>query len=511
MEDYCKILIIDDEYIMRQGLKHMIDWEAEGFTVVGDASNGQEGIAMVEQYHPHIILCDMVMPIMDGIEFTSIMSQKYPETQIIILSGYDKFEYVRNTMKNGAVDYILKPTINPVELTNTLNKVAKNIPGLKMNKNKGFQYDRYMERYLLGYDENLDRKEFQKYFTQSNYIMVLVHIKKFNEKGKDMMSMLYSKLEDYVESFSYGKALLMLLEEKNACIVLNTDSFGVKETIAGIDKLSEQMSHLCDRLLFVRTKPVNDIRDLKDLYSNQMVVGVNRKFYHKDEYIIECGQDKWDAKIEKFDYSKYSQFLDKKRYKDGLDMLYDYANKAIDGRIDEFKLKNQIQNMLYNLIFTFDAKEVDIEELRQKLFARIDATSYAEDFKELLDGIRDDINLFVKDKQENDNEIISKILNYIHDHYNEELDLAEVAKVFNFNYSYLSYYFNYHVKEGFSEYLNGIRVNEACNLLKDSDRTIVEISEIVGYSDQSYFSRVFKKITGMSPMMWRKQNTNNNA
>ncbi len=506
MEGYCKILIIDDEYIMRQGLKHMLDWEAEGYTIVGDASNGKEGLAMVEQYNPHIILCDMVMPVMDGIEFTSIINEKYPETQIIILSGYDKFEYVRSTMKNGAIDYILKPTINPEELLNVLNRATRNIPGLKMKKNTGFQYDKYMERYLLGYDENLDIAEFQKYFKQSSYIMIMLHIKKYNEKGKDMTSMLYSKLEDYVDSFSYGTALLMLLEEKNACIILNTDSFGVKDALLSIDKLGEQMSHLCDKLLFVRTKPVNDLKALKNLYTNQMITGVNRKFYYKNQYIIECGEDICHGKLEKLDYNKYAQLLEKNRVRDALEMLIQYAKDAINIKMDEYKLKNQIQNMLYNLIYTLNVKEEEIEGLRQKLFTRIDATSYAEDFKELLDGIQDDIIIFAKDKQVSENEVISKMLDYIYQHYNEELDMAEVARVFNFNYSYLSSYFNYHVKEGFSEYLNNIRVGEACKLLKNSEKTIVEISEIVGYSDQSYFSRVFKRVTGMSPMAWRKQN-----
>lgn len=76
MEEYCRILIIDDEFIMRQGLKHMADWEKEGFRIVGEASNGREGLEMIPKVHPHIILCDIVMPEMDGVEFAGILKDK---------------------------------------------------------------------------------------------------------------------------------------------------------------------------------------------------------------------------------------------------------------------------------------------------------------------------------------------------------------------------------------------------------------------------------------------------
>ena len=94
MAGYCKVVIIDDEYIMRQGMKHMLDWEKEGFQIVGEASNGQEGLEVIEKTLPNIVLADIVMPVLDGIEFSEILQKKFPEMQLIILSSYDKFEFV---------------------------------------------------------------------------------------------------------------------------------------------------------------------------------------------------------------------------------------------------------------------------------------------------------------------------------------------------------------------------------------------------------------------------------
>ena len=90
----CKVLIVDDEFITRQGISHMIMWEQEGFQLVGEASNGQEGIEMIEKYQPDIVLADIVMPVLNGIEFSMILQEKYPNIKLIILSSYDNFEYV---------------------------------------------------------------------------------------------------------------------------------------------------------------------------------------------------------------------------------------------------------------------------------------------------------------------------------------------------------------------------------------------------------------------------------
>ena len=134
MSDYCRILIVDDEYIMRRGIRFMLNWEEQGFEVVGEASNGKEALEMIEDLKPHIVFCDIVMPVMDGIDFIKIAHRRHPDIQILILSGYDKFEYVRQALLNGAADYILKPTLNPEELTKLLNKTAARIPGLQLKK-----------------------------------------------------------------------------------------------------------------------------------------------------------------------------------------------------------------------------------------------------------------------------------------------------------------------------------------------------------------------------------------
>ncbi|MBD1382891.1 response regulator [Bacillus sp. IB182487] len=103
--ELCRTIIADDEILIRQGIKHYINWEEEGFQIVGEASNGQEALELIESTNPHIILTDIVMPIMDGEQLTKIVKSKYPHIEIIILSSFGEFEYVRSTFQSGVIDY----------------------------------------------------------------------------------------------------------------------------------------------------------------------------------------------------------------------------------------------------------------------------------------------------------------------------------------------------------------------------------------------------------------------
>ena len=136
IQELCRTLIVDDEMLIRQGIKHYINWEEEGFQIIGEASNGQEALELIELMNPHIILTDIVMPIMGGEELTRIVKTKYPHIEIIILSSFGEFEYVRSTFQSGVVDYILKPKLNSQELLNVLKKAVNRIPLFHLKENK---------------------------------------------------------------------------------------------------------------------------------------------------------------------------------------------------------------------------------------------------------------------------------------------------------------------------------------------------------------------------------------
>lgn len=197
MAEYCKVVIIDDEFIMRQGMKHMLDWEKEGFQIVGEASNGQEGLEVIEKTKPNIVLTDIVMPVLDGIEFSEILNKRFPEMQLVILSSYIKFEYVKATFLNGVVDYILKPTLNPEILLSTLKKVAGKIPGMELERKEIDSVQSQMERFLCGYQEKLDEALFVEYFPHTLYRLLGINLKKVCGNQKDKIASVQESIFDF--------------------------------------------------------------------------------------------------------------------------------------------------------------------------------------------------------------------------------------------------------------------------------------------------------------------------
>ncbi len=507
MAYYCKILIIDDEFIMRQGLKHMVDWEKEGFEIVGEASNGKEGLQMIEQLHPHIVLCDIVMPIMDGMDFSNMVQKLHPEIQIIILSSYDNFEYVKSTLLSGAVDYVLKPTLNPEELLAVLRKAMKRIPGLKVQKDASVSNEKAMERYLLGFDATLDGLQFGTFFTNTYYRMLGFYMKRRNQKERDISADLYEQTERFWQRQDYCKNVLVVLQGEIICMVLNYNANQEQRMSEDMQLLVEQLTILYPGFFGVCSRRMNDTRGLRACYQEELLPAMEQAFYYETEHlrILEEGQAVASA-IEKFDYTHYSNLLAGKNYGEATDMLDRYVQASLAIKMDEYRLKNQTKNMLYNFLESIDQEENEREQLRYEFFRMIDETDYAAGFTEVFGQIMQRLRVASNNEQLGNDKRIRQILDYIRENYNQELDLTEIANVFNFNYYYLSAYFNQHMMEGFSDYLNRVRIEQACNMLRENELTIAQISGAVGYSDHSYFCRVFKKITGETPSAWRRGN-----
>ena len=172
MNEYLKILIVDDEFIMRQGIAHMIDWEKEGFQIIGQASNGQEALEIIKENVPDIIISDVVMPQLNGIELAKVIQNNYPQIKIIILSSYSDFEYVKSSFQNGAVDYILKPSLNPSEMLKTLKKISnQNKSNTDETGDSNSNTNNMINRLILGFDVNIDYEHLNSLFTCPSFCL----------------------------------------------------------------------------------------------------------------------------------------------------------------------------------------------------------------------------------------------------------------------------------------------------------------------------------------------------
>lgn len=504
MSDYCRILIVDDEYIMRRGIRFMLNWEEQGFEVVGEASNGKEALEMIEDLKPHIVFCDIVMPVMDGIDFIKIAHRRHPDIQILILSGYDKFEYVRQALLNGAADYILKPTLNPEELTKLLNKTAARIPGLQLKKKEFSGLETKLEKFLKGGGENIRPQEFETVFPHSNYRLLGLPVKLQNSKGEDLSQILFEKAESCLKEQMPGSHLKFLYNPEFLCVVVNYPLKSHDKFLEAMENMMSQLTLIHSQAFAVLSDERKRLEDLKQDFSNPEFMEAEM-FYHRGVHIYMLDEEKPDRpELEKFDYRKFCTIASEGKYADAAELFRKYISKAVEVQMPEFKLKNQTKNLLYNLIGSVEGNMQQLEEIRYTYFGKIDQAVYVEDFLEVFREMMAALLECLGDNTELQDKKIQQMLAYIAEHYREEMDLSDLADNFSFNYSYLSTYFNTRMGEGFSEYLNRIRIQHACSYLEKSELPIAVISEMTGYSDQSYFSRVFKKITGETPSAYRR-------
>ena len=499
---YCRVLIVEDEFIMRQGMKHMIEWEREGFTIVGEATNGQEALELIDTLKPHIVISDIVMPILNGVDFSKSIQRKYPEVQIIILSSYDNFEYVKDTLLSGAVDYILKPTLNQTQLLVSLNKAVNRIPGLELIKDEDMYYSNILERYIIGFEDNIDSKSFFNIFPNTCFRLLGINIKQAYGRNRKTVKEINGVIEEYLINKNYIFIKFILSEEVLLYLInyrINED----KKIVNDFEKYIENKI-IQENTFLIITSSFNDLSKIRDVYNNKFLPYLALKFYYKNKIILDTETVTLEEKIEKFNSTKYDNLLKRKDFITAINMMKKYIDLAVLSKMEEYKLKNLVKNLLYNLIVSLEAYDLKVEELRQGYFKKIDKIQYLEEFINVIEEITLQMNEFINKNVNLEEDRISEILDYIVEHYDKSLELSDIAKAFNFNYYYLSYYFNNHCSEGFSEYLNRIRIEKACELLKDNKLYVSEISSMIGYSDHSYFCRVFKKITGYTPSRYRR-------
>jgi len=502
MGELCKVLIVDDEMLIRQGIINYIDWKQAGFQIVGEASNGKEAMQMIEEFSPHIVITDIVMPIMDGIDLVREGKKTFPEIEIIVLSSFENFDYVRSTFQNGVADYILKPQLNGPELLRILNKVVSRIPYLHDTASKEKptrSTEKILESMILGYDFSLEETAFSHIFTNSQFALVNVYGKNMNPNT--LKNVLKRSVLDEIPVFSIGSSDL------ETTFLLNFSPHqlaSIKETIHQASQTSNTT--------WMLYHPFEVINDLKKEYDEGRLKMQKYLFYLPDKRFFAYDTlPEENKKQTNFDLNHFIEMFKSRLFQVAITYLENHVG-YLAGRYnnDSFEFKSFLGNVVFNIIVLLDAMKYDttyLEENKYSYFSGINEASHINEalgyFNEFMENVRDIILLGDKANDQSNN--LDKILVYIEQHYTQPLRLSEIANHFHFNASYLSSYFSTHHKEGFSEYLNRVRIKKSMELLGNSTVSISNISGMVGYSEHSYFCKVFKRITGMSPGSYRKE------
>lgn len=504
MKNLQKIVIIDDEMVLRNGLKYLCDWETHGFTIAGEAANGIEGFQLIENVRPDIVITDIVMPGMDGISLTAQIKEHFPNIHIIVLSSYDNFAYAKSSFKLGIADYLLKPELEASDLLHLLEKLSRT-SGMDDFKSSASQF-------------------FQEILTFCS-MEEAQYLEEFNDRGihfqeKIPYTLLTTPYQGTIpvhrllpavtnlslELFPACPCISCVTSQGYLCILLQAVSV-MESSHARLTEFAVQLEgKLENSFLFACMPAISLLSSLSQVYG-EMCGLLSYGFYFPKKTLL-FPEDVHKCELA-FPDASFSKCLDPLCLDNARNLVYNYLNNAeAQAGMDVFTLKKQIENAIYRLIQTLTDASFPTDEINSKkvmYFKKMDMSADCNSLRQVLSEAFAELEDIVrKGTQEREGNLFYRIEEYIRLNCEQELKLYDLAKQFHLNYTYLSTLFYQNTEEHFSDYLNRMRVEKAKGLLRRENNSIQCISEKCGFINQGYFSKIFKKFTGCSPKEYQK-------
>lgn len=477
------ILIVDDEPVIRQGLEVLIQASAQPFVVRGQAGTGKKALDLMTREHFDLVITDIEMPDMNGLDFIECCRQRDFSSRFVILTGFDKFDYARKACHCHVSEYLLKP-VSTEELYRVLAQTAEQLQEDHSEKE-------LWKLFFAGKDRKssfpgLDRK----YREVTGWYFILIQ---FNEAvSSEELPSGYL----YLDEASFLRKGVLLHESDDAGTI-NDQVFALHRDLNINGK----------KLVLFLGSRVHRYWDLKQ--SRDQAVSLFPLFYYRNwNTLIHAGEETEFSS----DESVISQHLDyiKKLCLAGtlsdneFDSLYRDILKI---RTDPGICRLKIQQLLFSLFPYLSEWGIVKKELLERhflLFSRQGEISW-QDTIMLLRDFFNDIRTKQQDfRKSGSSAIIDEIVLSIKKDFVSDLKLPEIAGKYKMNKAYLGQLFKKNTGETFHEYLNRIRIEEACRLLIHSDMKVYQVAYQVGFKDPSYFMSRFEKKVGITPRVYRR-------
>ena len=532
-----KIFLAEDEFVVREGIKNNIDWEGHGYEFVGEASDGELALPMIQRLQPDIVITDIKMPFMDGLELSRLIKKEYPWMEIIILSGYAEFSYAKEAISIGVAHYLNKP-INGNELLAQVDKLAVKIEEKRRERE-------LKEKYMTEMAENSveDKRKLFKHMVTGDInlteLLELAHSLDMDISAGQYSIMLFQIISSHHTRTEYSGSVVSLYEKieelareegalifdrntEGKAIIFRADTREELEekqarVIAYIEDLPSQYPHIsCHG---GTGEPAGRISGLPESFRQASQAYAHRFFSDKNgirKYVNAeppITGDEGSFSISSIDprevsRSRITEFL-RQGQKDETEYFIDeLLGNLGDGAMNSGMFRNYLATEVYFAVIafvdeigadkaaidTFDAAAGDIrdKDTSKEYFIRI---------------MQKAIDLRDAGASNRYGSVIDEVKRYIEENYgDEELSLNKIAGHVNFSPNHLSMVFSAQTGMTFIKYLTDYRMNKAKELLRCTSRRGSDISYEVGYKDPHYFSYLFKRTQGMTPTQYRERN-----
>jgi len=525
------LVILEDDYIVRKALAESIEWTKHGFTVRGIAEDGEKGIELIDKFHPDIIVSDIKMPFVDGIEIARYIRDTYPESRVVLLTGYDEFEFVQEALRLRVYDYVMKP-VEDEYLLKVLKSAADDINNqLRLKKQLAESMPVLRQLFLSRFVTGRMKKD-----------DILNELRFHGIRFEEGLFCVYAIKVDGCQDDSQSKNL----PEKNILKlnIINTLNGILKEPVQGlvfdtgmrlvviIRFTGYSNEQLLEKSIETGEMMLDEIsRKLK----TTVTIGVGRVYYGYDNIPVSYEESQAAVEyrhifgkgqilhIDDTGFPTVGGFMEFRGRDRNIAMkvklgLANDAISIIDGIEKElllnvyvsleylklvaieitFHIFKELENSIYNdavsdINFFTIYTELNGAETIQEIFMII---------KEIINGFASYVN---NQRGKLQKSITEEAVKYVAQNFSKEnLSLKDISSHVHINPTYFSMIFKKEKGINFSEYLFEYRMHKAMEIIRNSDKKIYEVGEEVGYSNSQYFSVCFKKFTGMSPLEYRK-------
>lgn len=493
-------MLVDDEKLIIQGLLNIIEWENLGLQVTQTANNGEEAFEKFKKENVDIIITDINMPKVNGLELLQKVKLLNNKTKFIILSGYDEFCYAQKAIEYGVKNYILKP-IDEEELENAIKKIVLDLEDEKIKENIILNKNRILLQYINGKlfeKELINIKDYINisFYERSYTVSIITFIRKdennvfmkVDEIIKNVFKNEYEILHKYdgeiVLINSWNKDITQN-EVKNyyeqlkdkIMTELNEEIFiAIGDLVYKLNEIEVSYKISSALKKYMLTEGTNICLDRYSFkYPKENNVTFHKEIEKINKLIIERNIDE----LEKFiDEILENRNLNPKN-------IYDFSIKMlflIDKTLEEFKINRKYEDEGLSNIIVGLCNENTRESIKTFIFSELN---------ELIDLMDNNMIQY--------SPVVQQVISIVNEKYYEELSLKTLAQKYNVNSSYLGQIFNKEVGVSFSEYLNKTKNTKAKELILNTNMKINDIAKSVGYIDTSYFYRKFKKYFGVCP------------
>lgn len=531
-----KVLIVDDEVLVRVGLKTTINWEAIGFTVIAEASNGEQGYEQYKKFSPDVVITDIKMPKKDGLWLIEEIRKDNHNTKILVLTCYDDFDYARKALKFDVDDYILKSEVEDEELIAVMESVkvkidVDNTTRLIQDKDlinrndirRSIFNDAVKSNFILDVKMHnaFNAIEFPTENTKLAFVGISINdykkvhseqssLKQINQAILNIIfDLLTERSIDYIYTYQSKKNMVclssQLLSENDIKRIFISAGDSVKqyfdmslsvvftEVFNGLNEATLIYNSFIEKeqIMFYKCQKAFFIASTDDIsFSEANVIGLKKQ--HNKLFIEAIGQENLE-KANKLIYEVESLFEQNNFKPNTVKIFYSsLIGDIFNSYGSSFESSSEVSKYEY-------------------YYYHIENADYLQDIVQMLLEFTDKVIKEIHNiRYNNPKAIINQAINFIVLHYEEKISLEDVAQNLNLSKHYLCSAFKKETGENMSLYINKLRIEKAKRLLLESDGRIKEIFEEVGYSNQQYFSKVFKKITGGTVMEYKENKMHKN-